>query len=381
LVGWNLGFAFLPTSVIDEQRLRITDETGDEVGTITLSAKVTTPDAKNPMLKQDGPMVFSPERGWTVIFLSLGETDIIIKKPGVYYLSLVTAEELHVIGQIHFVVIDPPPLTQERIAAIRSEPDAAKHVRLELGCKKCPSKFRTYASLERTNKLEEEGWRWYELIPDEFICDCKSTRIDLSILRRNLHGLLGRRRRDTAELNFVPLYEKNSLESIRTDFVNLLNSKPNEEILQKFLYENSILLHQFPSEKLFPKSQILTFFVTDLAIVTPQKELILIELEKTTTRLMKKDGGVAAQLNHAFDQVRGWLQVVDEHRLAVLDSLKIEREMVSKVSGVVIAGRDIGYDAQHLRRLKGTDWGRITLLTYDDLLFSFDVLIRGIDVL
>lgn len=40
---------------------------------------------------------------------------------------------------------------------------------------------------------------------------------------------------------------------------------------------------------------------------------------------MKKDGGVAAPLSHAFDQVRDWLHTVDEHRLAVLDSLKIDR--------------------------------------------------------
>ncbi|MCI5158052.1 MAG: DUF4263 domain-containing protein [Candidatus Electrothrix sp. AUS1_2] len=86
-----------------------------------------------------------------------------------------------------------------------------------------------------------------------------------------------------------------------------------------------MLLHYLPSEKLFPKPPILTFFYADFAVVIPQRELILIELEKTTTRLMKKDGGVAAPLSHAFDQVRDWLHTVDEHRLAVLDSLKIDR--------------------------------------------------------
>jgi hypothetical protein len=58
---------------------------------------------------------------------------------------------------------------------------------------------------------------------------------------------------------------------------------------------------------------------------------------------------------------------VDEHRLAVLDSLELPSAMVSKVRGVVIAGRDARNDASHLRRLKGSDQGRVTLLTYDDL--------------
>jgi hypothetical protein len=142
-----------------------------------------------------------------------------------------------------------------------------------------------------------------------------------------------------------------------------------------------LLLHQFPAERLFPKPPILTFFFADFAVVTPQRELILIELEKTSTRLLKKDGGVAADLSHAFDQVRDWLHTIDEHRLAVLDSLKIDREQVSIVRGVVIAGRDIGYDAHHLRKLKGTDWGRVALLTYDDLAFALDVLIRRMDAL
>ena len=106
----------------------------------------------------------------------------------------------------------------------------------------------------------------------------------------------------------------------------------------------------------------------------PQKKLVLIELEKTTTKLIKKDGGLHSALNHAFDQVRDWLHVVDEHRLAV----NIDRSRVSTIRGVVIAGRDLGYDAQHLRQLKGSDWGKITLLTYDDLFFSLDSLIRKI---
>ena len=96
---------------------------------------------------------------------------------------------------------------------------------------------------------------------------------------------------------------------------------------------------------------------------------------------MKKDGGVAADLSHAFDQVRNWLHVVNDHRLAVLDSLKIEKEDVSSVYGIVIAGRDVGYDAHYLRRLKGEDRGRVSFLTYDDLLFALVALIKRMDEL
>jgi hypothetical protein len=179
--------------------------------------------------------------------------------------------------------------------------------------------------------------------------------------------------------SFIPLYEASALETTRTVFLRLLDSNPPEEALQQFLEANPILLHQFPSEKLFFKPPILNLFNADFAVVTPQKELILIEIETTRTRLLIKNGDEAAPLRHAFDQVRNWLHVVDEHRLAVLDGLKVSRDDVGAIRGVVIAGRDRGYDAEHLRRLKGLDRGRITLLTFDDLAFGLATLIGRIN--
>jgi Domain of unknown function (DUF4263) len=86
-----------------------------------------------------------------------------------------------------------------------------------------------------------------------------------------------------------------------------------------------------------------------------------------TPKFLSSDGGQHADLTHAIDQVRSWLHEANEHRQALVDSLNISRDMVSKVRGVVIAGRDAGNDASYLRRLKGSDYGPVTLLTYDDL--------------
>ena len=280
-----------------------------------------------------------------------------------------------------FTAIEPPPLTPERIAAIRSDPNSAKSVQVILGCKKCTSNWTIYAALDRSKEREDEGWLWYETIPDTFICECGTTTLGLGFLRRNLLECLGRERRDIAELNFVPLYESSSIASLRRTFADLLNSHPQEELLHKFIDENPILLHQFPADKIFLKPRILTSFVADFCILTSQQELILIELERTTTRLMKKDGGLAAPLSHAFDQVRDWLHLVREHRLSVLDSLNIDKNEVGSVRGVVIAGRHSGYNEMHLLRLKSAYRGEVTLLTYDDLLLSLDALIRRMDAL
>ena len=380
-VGWSLGFAISSVWAGHERKLQIVDESGEEVGTLNISGEAVAPDHNDAVLPQGVTYVSVPKHGWTTAFFPLTDARLLIQKPGIYYLRVLTDDGPEVVGQIHFALVDPPPLTPERIAAIRSEPNAATAVQVEFGCRHCSTKSRAYAALDRSEQSEAEGWTWYQDLPDEFACECGSTNIDLMILRRNLHAILGHRRYESIELNFIPLYERSSIETVRSNFAKLLSSKPREELLQRFIDKNPILLHQFPSDRIFSKPPILTFFVADFAIVTPQKELVLIELEKTTTRLMKKDGGVAAPLTHAFDQVQDWLHVVDEHRLAMLDSLKIEREEVSAIRGVVIVGRDSGYDAHRLRKLKGVDRGRITLLTYDDLLFALDALIRRLDVL
>lgn len=252
---------------------------------------------------------------------------------------------------------------------------------MKLGCRECPDEYKVYASLEPSEKLEQEGFNSYQSIPDCFVCECKTTKIDLKIIRQNLHALLGQKYQRRIQASFTPLYEKSSFDDIRSNFVELLNSMPREELLQIFIQENPIILHQYPASEIFFKPPILTSYKADFGIVTPQKELILIELEKTTTKLIEKDGGMHSELNHEFDQVRDWLYVVDEHRLAVLDDFKIDRSHVSTIRGVVIAGRDVGNDAQKLRRLKGTDWGKISLLTYDDLLFSLDFLIGKISTI
>ncbi len=379
LDGLAIGFAFPTTIAAEEAKFRISSAEGNEVGTINLMAQAVTPEEDDFIAQKDQPLLLLPEYGWTTAFLPLGATQWVVNEPGVYYLEQLKAGGPVRVGTLKFAAADAAPLSAERIAAIKSEPNAAKAVRLELGCRHCSAKFRVYAALDRSSRAEGEGWLWYQDAPEKFQCDCGKTTMDLQYIRRNLHGMLGHQPPGASEFQFMPLYEKSSLQSIRTTFAQLIGREPREETLQQFINKNPILLHQFPADKIIPKPPILTTYVADFGIVTPQKELILIELEKTTTRLMKKDGDMAAPLSHAFDQVRNWLHEVDEHRLAVLDSLNIDREAVSSVRGIVIAGRDLGYDARNLRRLKGVDYGRVAFLTYDDLVFALDGLIRRIE--
>lgn len=77
--------------------------------------------------------------------------------------------------------------------------------------------------------------------------------------------------------------------------------------------------------------------------------------------------------------MRDWLHLADEHRQAFVTCIGAEPKQVGAVRGVVIAGRDADYDLDHLRKLKGVDFGRIRFMTYDDLFAAFDALLRALD--
>jgi len=264
LSSLTLGIAFDKNIIKGGTKIIITNQEEQEVAYINLDVRTVNPTIEEVVLKKDGSILSAPEKGWTTTFLKIGKSDVFFTQPGIYYINAETDGRKEIIGEVQFAVIDPPPLTQERIAAIKSDPNSAKSIGIELGCKKCQDKFKVYADLESPNKKrEEEGYCLYTSIPDQFICKCGYTKIDMQIIRKNLHGLLGQRKRERLDVAFTPLYEKSIFEDKRNKFFELINSKPKEEILQQFIQENLILLHQFPSEKIFFKPPILTFFKAD----------------------------------------------------------------------------------------------------------------------
>jgi hypothetical protein len=267
-------------------------------------------------------------------------------------------------------------------AEIRSDPDAAKAVRLKLNCFKCGGNVGAYAGLERKPELEDEGFVWYENLPAAYRCSCGNANFDLTSWQRNLHGLLGLPRL-FPDNSLVPMYEKGALRNIHTNFAALLQEAAGEQVYQKFIEDNPVLLHQFSPQKIFNKAPILSLRKTDFAIVNHESELILIELEKPTTKLLRTDGNIHHELTEALKQPCDWLNHADEHRGAVLKCIGVETKEVGAIHAVVVAGSDSGYDPEHLRMLKKETYhsGRTKVMTYDDLLANFGTLVRRVEVL
>ena len=212
-----------------------------------------------------------------------------------------------VIGEFDCRIVEPPPLTAELIAAIKSHPRGIRAVRTEYFCTTCRAGMKIYTAFERDLALERSGYVWYTAVPDRYSCKCGKTEFDFSTLKRNFFALLLQPIPLSKELSGIPLYERSSVESLRVTFLKILNSNPPEETLQKFIEENPIILQQFTPDRLFFKPAILMHFNADFAVINPEKELVLIEIERADTRLLKNDGGQHSQLTHAIDQIHSWL--------------------------------------------------------------------------
>jgi len=180
-------------------------------------------------------------------------------------------------------------------------------------------------------------------------------------------------------MSFSKLYEQGALEVVSKEYGYLLNQDPLEELVQNFLKENPILLQIFSPEQIFFKKPILSKYKTDIVILTHSKELLLIEIEKPGTKILRKDGGNTAALQHAIKQVNDWLHEAEHHHDAVLDCIGLKSQDVTVIRGAVIVGREASYPAEHFHKLKWTDFGRnIEFLTFDDLQRSLVNLIGSI---
>lgn len=153
------------------------------------------------------------------------------------------------------------------------------------------------------------------------------------------------------DVSAVRLYEKTTLEQYCKDLLKLIEPNTAEQELQDFLESHPIFFHVFLPKRIIFKPPILTKYFADFAVLNARDELLLIEIERPHLKMLKKDAGRTADLEHAFHQVRTWKQVLDDHRAAALDAIGLQLHEVAKVRGVVVAGRKPS-DERMLRMLR-----------------------------
>jgi hypothetical protein len=222
---------------------------------------------------------------------------------------------------------------------------------MTLECKLCADKVLTYTGLERSAEAEAEGFVWSRDLPDRFECKCGKSTLSLVILKNNLHAYLGTRGFQSGEeISATRVYEPSALQTIMDQLIHLLDKNPKEELVQKFFEAHTVLLHQFSPARISIKPPTLRKFA-DFAVLSKNGHLRLVELERPSKKIIRKDGGRTAGFTQACDQVLTWQHEFRDHRIAILEKLNLSNAEVTKVSGVVIMGRDSVYDRNSLLRL------------------------------
>jgi hypothetical protein len=334
---------------------------------------------ENSAITEVAAAVGSVVPGWVLIANEIS-TDVMVNEPGDYHVFLCSAGSEEYVGTVVLAHAAVPPFGADEIAAIKSNPLGVKHARMKISCKFCGDSMQAYTGIERVDRLEKDGWQWSQEIREErFACSCGKTSFSLIPIRTGLHGLLRRNLNPSTNpvVSTIRQYEQSALEESCRRFMELIGSNPREEDVQNFLEANTIFFYPFLPEKLMFKKPVLTKYFVDFAVLNNRQELLLIEIEKPGLRLLKKDGGITAGLEHGLDQVRHWIQVFNDQRVAALDAFNLKIEEVAKVRGIVIAGRK-PTDENHARLLRSISWGEIEVLTFDDILRGVTDIIKHV---
>lgn len=362
---------FIEKRDISKWELRILDENDDELAKVNFEM-LSQADKDVSQLKldiQESAIAILKDSDFTLFHFTL---DGIMTRPGRYTVYSDYNGKVTPIGAVHYHYRKAPTLTPDQIKAIESDPNHAKLIRMDMGCNSCPTKLKAYTGISRSPKLEIDGYVWQTELESEFACECGKNRYSLEYLKESMHGMLLKDfSRKLTGLSYIRRYGHSQVVKIVEEFTHILDTERLEQPTQVFIEQHPILLSRFHAKRLFVKPNIVGRFEADFAVVDSQDQLWLIELEKPSLKLFKKDGHPTQALMHAYGQVTDWLHQFGKYPGAVLDALGLKAEDVVSVRGAVIAGRNKGVTLEFLQRhLSNPPYPNIEFMTCDDLAVS-----------
>ena len=355
----------LEAESLNRLKIHITDEEGNTLGDVNINLTKFEPEVDIRDIKE---AIIPINKGISSMLLHF-KIDTMVMHPGKYIIQAKWNDKYVQIGEVYFHYQPTPPLTGDQIKAIESDPNSAKSIRVDLGCKYCPTKLKVYTAMTRQPQLEEEGCIWQYDAPNEFKCECGKAYYPLKYLKESLHGMLLKRlSKNITTLSYVRSYAHTQIIDIVNEFDKLLETKKDEKTLQEYIEKHPVMLARFHAKRLFVKPTILGRFQTDFAILNTSNQLLMIELEKPTMRLFKRNGHPTADLMGAYGQVQDWLHEYAKYPTAVLEGLNLKPDQVVAVRGVVIGGRLSQNIFKALQRhLSNPPYSDTEFLTLDDL--------------
>lgn len=265
-------------------------------------------------------------------------------KPGRVLVDVVMNGKSYRRGEFRCGFVAPPPLTDEERRAIMSRPGASQAVVFRIKCTVCEVESYFYSQLDplaaRPNSFPQNALAVTEA-PDSWKCKCGQTSTELTYMKLGLHDFFRYHRPISSENSFVhftSLYEAGRIQDLIAEYEQLIENASDEEPVQKFLEEHSLFWGFLSPVKILHKPAILTKKRADFGVLTAQKILYLIELEKPSTKLTNKDGAISGEIQRGANQIRDWQLVVSNHRLSLLSELGVKETEVQEIRYLLIGG-------------------------------------------
>jgi hypothetical protein len=207
--------------------------------------------------------------------------------------------------------------------------------------------------------------------PDRWRCSQECSELDLTYLKRGIHDLYRRPlsyRETSSDITFIPIYQRGQIEAILSDYQALIHSRPTEEAIQKFMEGHPLIWAFLSPQRILHKPPVLTKWKADFAVLSTQRILYFVEIEKPQTKIATRTGNPHSQLQEGINQIRNWSIVVSDHRSSLLDELRLKAEDVHDIRYVLVAGLTQNTDASALCKLQRNPPIEKTLLyCYDEL--------------
>lgn len=151
------------------------------------------------------------------------------------------------------------------------------------------------------------------------------------------------------------------------EFRSLLDSEPGrEESLQEFLRRNPKLLCPTYT-RMWPKLA-LGAHITDFVFRDASNDYLLVEIEKSTHSLFRKDGHPRTELHVAIGQIVDWKRYLEDNLRTVQHELGLTA-ITANPRSLVVIGRSAAVSADNRRKLLAMEAAqpRLRVMTYDDV--------------
>lgn len=148
-------------------------------------------------------------------------------------------------------------------------------------------------------------------------------------------------------------------------FEALIAQDESEEVYQRFLMENPVLIDPLASE-ILAKQKLGIEFVTDFVVRKLDNEYVLVEIERPQDALFTSSHDFTSRFTHAIGQIIDFQEWVDQHG----EYARSLMPGLSSPKGLLLMGRRSQISDRQALKLKRYSLGlsAVDILTYDDLL-------------